>query len=144
MTTQTFSANFSDLDASPLGRDMAWVGVQSGAHRYAIPASDLLALVDAREFSPSAPPAPLDVVVHAGSPVFIVPFHQLFDVAHPGKDLDTTGRWILISRLSSGACLGCRVSTIEGPFSAQVQGLEVMHANFAWTVLRSKKERHGE
>lgn len=118
--------------------------MQVGAHRYAIPASDLLALVDAREFNPPEPPAPLDVVVHAGSPVFIVPFHRLFDVAHPGEDLDTTGRWILICRLPSGACLGCRVAAIEGPFSAQAQGLGVTHADLAWTVLRSKKERHGE
>lgn len=143
MKTHTFPANFKDLAPAPSSHPSAWVGVTIGSHRYAVAASDLLALFQWKAPDTSDAHAPLDVVVHAGSPVFIVPANQLFEMPQTVINADGMGEWILMHRLHSGACLGCRVDQVQGPFTGQARGAEVVEDGVTWTPIRTKKERHG-
>jgi hypothetical protein len=119
------------------------MGVHMGSHRFAISATDVLALFHADAVPDTTTAPPLDVVIHGGAPVFIVPLGQLFELPRLADTAQMRGTWILVRRLSSGLQLGCRVDQVQGPLSGRILDGEVLDGEIAWTVIHAKKEKHG-
>ena len=123
-----------------------WLGVWIGDTRAALPTRAIHAVFSTqKKMDPDPAIAPLDVQVHAGVPVFLMPLAEW--LAHqfeseqampvPGS-LASTGQWVVAFQ-PAGAdvhttvpCVGCRVQGIRGPFRASADAGQVYVDGVPW------------
>ena len=123
-----------------------WLGVWIGDTRAAFPTAAINAVFSTQNKSGHDPAiAPLDVQVHAGVPVFLMPLAEWlplqFESAQalaPSLTSMPEGQWIVAFQ-PQGAdpqtavpCVGCRVQGIRGPFRANAEAGHVAMDGVRW------------
>lgn len=124
-----------------------WLGVLIGDTRLAVPVTQIGAIFSSHKNKRTAPELePLDIEVHAGTPIFIQSPNELLRVttSTSSQPLPTaeTGEWILTFKTSARGGLGCRVDGIRGPFPATPENDTVVFEGWHWPVGLAKDFSH--
>lgn len=102
-----------------------WLGAILGEQRLAIQLTEITSVFKSGSSRASqAALAPLDLEIHAGSPVFMTALQHIFEPIHGWGQLaqfEHQGDWVITRRHPQGSLLGCRVHTVHGPFYAFAQ-----------------------
>lgn len=124
-----------------------WLGAWIGDLRIALPTATIHAVFSTQRQHPSdATIAPLDIEVHAGVPVFLMPLAELlprqFESAAPlPANLQTSSPdhpWVvafqpLVTESTTQAtCVGCRVEGIRGPFRGDAAQGHILVDGVQW------------
>jgi hypothetical protein len=137
----------SHFDAQSATAAPLWLGATLGQERIAIALNELGAVFKSGTTATlQATLAPLDLELHAGSPVFMTTLRALFEPTPgtPGVAASEHGEWVITRQHPHGSLLGCRVQTVHGPFYAHPESNDtVMFEGKAWTVFTPKGLTHG-
>lgn len=125
-----------------------WLGVLIGDECLAIPITELGAIFSShKKNNINSKLEPLDVEVHAGTPVFLTPIIHLLransSVASSSLLPDAQqGDWVLTVKTASSGVLGCRVDGIRGPFAALPENDSVQFEGRSWPVWVAQDQAH--
>ena len=137
----------SHFDAQSATAAPLWLGATLGQERIAIALNELGAVFKSGTTATlQATLAPLDLELHAGSPVFMTTLRALFEPA-PGTSVEAAsekGEWVITRQHPQGSLLGCRVQTVHGPFYAHPESNDtVKFEGKSWAVFTPKGLPHG-
>ena len=125
-----------------------WLGVLIGDECLAVPITQLGAVFSSqKKIDIKSKLDPLDVEVHAGTPVFLTPISHLLranSTVAPTSSLPDAqrGDWILTVKTASAGVLGCRVDGIRGPFAALPENDSVQFEGRSWSVWVAQDHAH--
>ena len=125
-----------------------WLGVWIGDTRAAFPVAAIHAVFSTQIKNRDASAiAPLDIQVHAGVPVFLMPLAHWLplhfeseEASTPAPVHDHDGPWIVafqpaVADTQSGhPSVGCRVQGIRGPFRANADAGHVVMDGVRWPI----------
>ena len=123
-----------------------WLGVWIGDTRAAFPTAAIHAVFSTQNKSGhDAAIAPLDVQVHAGVPVFLMPLAEWLPLQFESEQALASshtsvpeGQWIVAFQphgadpQTAVPCVGCRVQGIRGPFRADAEAGHVDMDGVRW------------
>ncbi len=137
----------SHFDAQSPTAARLWLGATMGQLRLAIELRELGAVFKSGTTSNLLGKlAPLDIELHAGTPVFMTTLQALFEPT-PGVPVEASsaqGEWVVTRQHPNGSLLGCRVQSVHGPFYAHTTSSDsVMFEGRSWTVFSPKGLTHG-
>jgi hypothetical protein len=131
------SEPFAPPSHSPQTGDPAlkqWLGVLADAQRYALPVTWVNAVFRVHTLQ-QKPVKVIDVVAHAGAPVFIANMSVFFEGIHPPiNPSERLAPWVVISTQSDDPLMGFRVEQIKGPFRAEEKEGWVSYEGVSWKV----------
>lgn len=124
-----------------------WLGAWLGEQRVAFPTAAIHAVFSTQNNIPADEAiAPLDILVHAGVPVFLMPLTDW--LPHHFESTTTLelakslpghpGPWIVAFQpqahdpVNATPCVGCRVHGIRGPFRANAHDGQVQFDGVEW------------
>ena len=124
-----------------------WLGAWIGDVRVAFPTASIHAVFSTQNKKPpDAAITPLDVEVHAGVPVFLMPLmewlpHQ-FESTQPLPPPVSTqgGQWVVAFQPREAdsqphaPCVGCRVEGIRGPFRGDAVSGHILVDGVQWPI----------
>ena len=125
-----------------------WLGVLIGGECLAVPITQLGAVFSShKKNSINSKLDPLDVEVHAGTPVFLTPITHLLRANSTVAPLSSLpdaqqGDWVLTVKTASSGVLGCRVDGIRGPFAASPENDTVQFEGRSWSVWVAQDHAH--
>ena len=125
-----------------------WLGVLIGDESLAISISQLGVVFSShKKNSINSKLDPLDVEVHAGTPVFLTPITHLFRANSTATRLASLpavqqGDWVVTVKTPSSGVLGCRVDGIRGPFAASPENDRVQFEGRSWSVWVAQDDAH--
>jgi hypothetical protein len=124
-----------------------WLGVWIGDTRAAFPTSAIHAVFSTQiKHQDEAMIAPLDVQVHAGVPIFLMPLttwlphhFQSEQALSSSQDQDLEGPWVVafapgMADTQASTSVGCRVQGIRGPFRASADAGHVEIDGVQWPI----------
>ena len=125
-----------------------WLGVLIGDECLAISITQLGAVFSSHKKNiVNSKLYPLDVEVHAGTPVFLAPIGHLLRANSGVATLSSLpdaqqGDWVLTVKTASSGVLACRVDGIRGPFAASPENDSVQFEGRTWSVWVAKDHAH--
>lgn len=85
----------------------------------------------------------IDVVVHAGAPIFIARLSSLLGVIRERGEQEThLGQWVIVLALPVDHQLGFRADQVLGPFHAMARDGQVLYEGRHWKVIDAKRVDH--
>jgi hypothetical protein len=125
-----------------------WLGVWIGDTRAAFPTTAIHAVFSTQiSHRDDTMIAPLDIQVHAGVPVFLMPLidwlprhFESEQALPPGEPQDIDGTWVVAFQpggadtQASTPSVGCRVQGIRGPFRASPEAGHVEMDGVRWPI----------
>lgn len=114
-----------------------WIGIQWGGQRWALSTRQASAVFQCTRERDSRP-ALIDLEVHAGAPVFLIPFGDCFGVEGVERDEGSSNRqgWVVVLADVGSSQVGCRVDDVVGPFHSAATAGRVGFEGLDWTVLQ--------
>jgi len=140
MTSEDISAGRQP--SAPAVHESQWVGVLWRDSRWALPLAQVAAVFRAAAGGEAkVAESLLDLEVHAGEPVFVVPFENCFEVSLVPQALaGCSSPWVLV--LAGATGLACRVDEIVGPFHAVAKQQELTYQGQVWVVSVRSEQVH--
>jgi hypothetical protein len=113
-----------------------WLGLRIDGQKMALSMSKVSAVFRSHMPNDAGSSQTIDVEVHGGGPVFMIPIGLLFNEATDTIELEPKpDAWVVVLSRDLGENLGVRVDQVHGPFQAQPADGLVMDRHESWQVL---------
>ena len=121
-----------------------WMGIVINERRLALSVPCIAAVFRCTSVPRAKNSKVIDVVVHAGAPVFIAKLSSVFEAVREIEDRsdETHGEWVVVMAFPVDPQLGFRADHVKGPFHAIARDGQVSYDGNLWQVLDGKRVVH--